>query len=970
MKMGGSRPFATLLNLGVVLVLGLWAGLAGDAAHAAGSAVASEESADQRALGGPPGSAGSQTSDTFLSQAAAERPASNLLTNSLFTAVGRDGIPDGWMPVNLDAHDGQAKSPAGGGPTFHMVGAARADKALYQTIQRSGKAGEHFLLSGWSAARGANSTGTYALALRFLNSDGTTTTTLARFSPGTHPRQQAQSLVTAAKSFDRLAVSLLFEQQSGEAWFDHVSLTVQTSAAPASRATATSATQTPIKHVVVLMMENRSFDNLFGRFPNANGVFLPHAPDPLVADLDHSGPAARAAMDHGAMDQFTDAGKLQYAQSDIPNYWSYAQHFALGDYFFTSMATSSVPNHIATVAAQSGGLDFTTFYNCTTTQQNALIAALSPSGVAYQTFPCVNIQSLPDLLATQGITWRSYAQAPQWDATRYILPLLNSPNAIRVDNGQFVSDVEAGTLADISWVTPPTTDTSDHPPSSLISGQNWATTQINAVMNSPYWDDTVIFLSWDDWGGFYDHVPPPQLDAEGLGPRAPVIVISPYAKSGYISHEEGEFASFIKFIEYNWNLPNLGQRDAVASVGSMLDYFDFNQVPLPPLVLGQLSYSGLMQVPLPSSVAKAPVPICNPSPGSASSLQASDLSDLATPLAGPGEAPAAFDSTKLASVYPSTGTTQTSFTFSVVYTGSDTPQVHNIFIDGKKKTMTAAGPYGRGTGTVYQYTVTGLPVGMHSFRFVFSTPSGGRVQFPYNGEVFSGPQVFPFTMDSFNVTSKVLVGGQVTYRARYTSPANKAPTLAVVDIDGVTYPMQAQGTSYSSGVVYQYTTSALPAGVHRYRFRFDDGSGPFVREGNAPTVLTMMATCSSVTPTSGPTSTPFTFQTTYKNIAGTPPDKANLYVDNQPYPLTYVSGAYDTGAVYRTTITLPAGNHSYYFVFSDATTAAADPVAPGAFAGPNVGPNAASVAPNTIYVPTHDEDPDVPPELVDDDDGR
>jgi len=120
----------------------------------------------------------------------------------------------------------------------------------------------------------------------------------------------------------------------------------------------------------------------------------------------------------------------------------------------------------------------------------------------------------------------------------------------------------------------------DHPDSNLCLGESWTTTVIDAIMNSPMWKDTAIFLTWDDWGGFYDHVPPPQIDRFGLGFRVPLITLSPYAKEGYIDHTRSEFSSVLRFIEENWGLQPLTERGARTS--NLSQPFNFSQPPCPP----------------------------------------------------------------------------------------------------------------------------------------------------------------------------------------------------------------------------------------------------------------------------------------------------------------------------------------------------------------------------------------------------
>jgi hypothetical protein len=187
----------------------------------------------------------------------------------------------------------------------------------------------------------------------------------------------------------------------------------------------------------------------------------------------------------------------------------------------------------------------------------------------------------------------------------------------------------------------------------------------------------------------------------------------------------------------------------------------------------------------------------------------------------------------------------------------------------------------------------------------------------------------------------------------YTSPSNTPPTLAEVFIDGIAWALHATGgTDYTKGVAFTYTTKQLAAGEHYAVFRFDDGSGPATYPGQlAPQVTPLLVSHTSVTPTSGTTSTVFTFQTTYVNAAGTAPTQATLYVDTTPYPMSYVSGSYSTGALFQVQTTLPLGDHTFLVVFSDAQSSWGDPRArkgTAAYKGPNVGAAADPVAPGTI----------------------
>lgn len=351
---------------------------------------------------------------------------------------------------------------------------------------------------------------------------------------------------------------------------------------------------TPIQHVVVIMMENHTFDNYFGTFPHANGLALPRATDPAPLDFNHNGAAAAAAMDGGQMDEFPLREHVQYTQSDIPNYWDYAQSFGLGDDFFTSMATSSSPNHIAMIAAQNGDLYETYNQHGCLSNQNNLIYSKQNTGNPYWSYPCHDVTNLPQELDANSLSWRYYSTTGIWDAPEMIQSLVGSSNDVHSET-QFIQDVQWGKMANVS-----------------MSGNN-----------------------------------------------------------------------------------------------------------------------------------------------------------------------------------------------------------------------------------------------------------------------------------------------------------------------------------YLAGVNYSYTASSLSVGEYYYRFRVDDGSGVAIfEEGVKPWITPITLTGSSVSSTSGNSSTPFTFSTTYTNANGNAPAQSDLYVDKAAYPMTLVSGSFTTEALYQSTITLPSGNHSFYFVFSDPNTTWADPFAPGSYAGP------------------------------------
>jgi phospholipase C len=390
---------------------------------------------------------------------------------------------------------------------------------------------------------------------------------------------------------------------------------------------------TNIQHVVFLIKENHSFDNYFGTFPGADGatsgtistgqvIPLGQTPDVTPTDLGHDWGSALLAIDGGKMDRFNLIGEgnqncnllsyTQFKEADIPNYWAYAKAFTLADHMFSALHGPSMPNHLYTVAAQSGGVinnpaHYTHLSWGCDADSNVTVQVLNSNGSVSLDFPCFDFPTLSDTMQTAGITWKYYA--PSYGETGYIWSVLDAIKHIRqgslwntnvVSDTQFISDATSGTLPQVSWVVTNIKD-SEHPLSSVCAGENWTVQQLNAVMQGPDWLTTVVFLFWDDFGGFYDHVPPAALDKFGTGVRVPLIVISPYAKPGFISHTTYEFSSLLKFVEERFGLPPLTSRDANAN--DPLDSFNFTQVPLSPVVLKERS--------CPTRTTSA-TPVCTP----------------------------------------------------------------------------------------------------------------------------------------------------------------------------------------------------------------------------------------------------------------------------------------------------------------------------------------------------------------------
>lgn len=367
-----------------------------------------------------------------------------------------------------------------------------------------------------------------------------------------------------------------------------------------------------IEHIVFMVKENHTFDNYFGTFRGADGatlgkistgewIQLSHTPD-RPPEIDHSFESAVLAIHNGAMDRFdlipgaTVNGEYRaytgYTEADIPNYFTYARHFVLADAFFSSLSGPSFPNHLYTVAAQSGGAisnpRHTFFWGCDSPEQ-ARVNVLDEHGNIMPQYPCFDFRTLADSLQALGISWKYYAPGPGQPG--YIWSALNAIAHIRltplwkehvVPTEEFAQDALHGQLPSVSWLIADSA-MSDHPPESVCEGENWTVEQLNAVMQGPDWNSTVVFITWDDFGGFYDHVGPPVVDNVGFGPRVPLLVISPWAKPGYICRATMEFSSVLRFIEKRFDLGSLTLRDRFAS--DMLDCFDFKQSPLPPLIL-------------------------------------------------------------------------------------------------------------------------------------------------------------------------------------------------------------------------------------------------------------------------------------------------------------------------------------------------------------------------------------------------
>jgi phospholipase C len=373
----------------------------------------------------------------------------------------------------------------------------------------------------------------------------------------------------------------------------------------------------PISHVIVVMQENRSFDNLFQGFPGANtvssglnskGESIPLEPVPLESSygLDHNSKSFFAACDGSPpgqnckMDGFDkevaygthihnnpEYGYVPHRESKL--YFDMAKQYVLGDDMFTSHIDASFVSHQYIIAGQaSGAVDLpTTLWGCGGGANDTVVTLNADRSYGPTIAPCFTNRTIGDELDEKGLPWRFYGSVSTdiayiWSSYQAISDIYNGPdwnNDVITPPAQFLTDVAHGTLASVTWVTPSFED-SDHATSRGKTGPEWVASIVNAVGESNFWNQTAIFVMWDEWGGWYDHVPPPYEDYDGLGMRVPLLVISPYAKPGYVSHVQYEHGSILRFIEDTFGLGRLAASDTRAN-SPAADCFNFQAKPRP-----------------------------------------------------------------------------------------------------------------------------------------------------------------------------------------------------------------------------------------------------------------------------------------------------------------------------------------------------------------------------------------------------
>ncbi|MBV8364789.1 MAG: hypothetical protein JO193_09510 [Candidatus Eremiobacteraeota bacterium] len=378
-------------------------------------------------------------------------------------------------------------------------------------------------------------------------------------------------------------------------------------------------TQSPIQHIVVIIQENRSFDNLFSGFPGANSATSGTAHDGRTVqlhsvnledgnDLGHSRRDFLYSYNHGAMNGFDlnvsfprnvpDYAFAYVNRAEVAPYWAMASAYGLADNLFQSNTGASFVAHQYLIAGQSNmTIDLPLSGNppqvvipwgCDSPPGSYMLQFDAQGQVVNGPPPCYSYTSMGDELDHLGVSWKAYAPAftgpgedlgVLWSAYDAIKDIRYGPDwssKVISPETKVLTDIASGNLSTVTWVTPDYLN-SDHGRAGSKTGPQWVTSIVNAIGQSPYWPTTAVFIVWDDWGGWYDHVAPPQLDFEGLGFRVPMIVVSPYAKKHYVSHVQHEFGSILHYIESTLRIPSLGATDVRAD--DLSDFFNYTQPP-------------------------------------------------------------------------------------------------------------------------------------------------------------------------------------------------------------------------------------------------------------------------------------------------------------------------------------------------------------------------------------------------------
>ncbi len=378
------------------------------------------------------------------------------------------------------------------------------------------------------------------------------------------------------------------------------------------------ATSSPITHVVFIIQENRSFNNLFKGYPGAttssygydasgNKVALHKTSLATGWDIDHfsSGffsacdgekglPGTHCKMDGWDNEQAGLGAPKHFAYSWVPKnqiaqYWDIAKQYVLADKTFASNLDGSFVAHQYSIAAYaSRSVDGPkSAWGCEGGKPDTIPTLTAKRKYGKAIVVCYDNPTIGTNADTAGVTWRYYTGAINddgglWSAYQAIRPVFKGPDwSADVINppSQFLTDIAGGNLASITWITP-TYANSDHPGLNASGGPAWVASLVNAIGTSPFWSSTAVFIMWDDWGGWFDPVKPVFEDYDGLGFRVPLMIVSPYALKGNVTHRQYETASVLRFIEDNFGLPQMAKSDARAhDFATDPAVFNFNQSP-------------------------------------------------------------------------------------------------------------------------------------------------------------------------------------------------------------------------------------------------------------------------------------------------------------------------------------------------------------------------------------------------------
>jgi phospholipase C len=365
---------------------------------------------------------------------------------------------------------------------------------------------------------------------------------------------------------------------------------------------------TPIEHFIVIMQQNHTFDNYFGTYPGANGipsgVCMPVAlsdeknrkcvtpfeigTDP-ISDLSHSDTIFQIQYQNGRMNGFVDALKRlnqdgvlamgHFDDSNLPFYWNLADQYVLFDNYFSSAHTGSITNRMFWVSGKPGS-EFNRIPENGFGDIPTIFDHLQERGISWKFYikdydPTLNYRTVKELdYLPPQVQW-----VPLLSMDRFLDDPELSSHIVDLD--EYYEDLENGTLPAVSYVL--LLGATEHPISDLSLGERATRTMLHNLMHSDAWENSAFFITYDDWGGWYDHVPPPQIDDRGYGFRVPALLVSPYARMGHIDHTLLDHTSILRFIEENWNIPPMAERDAKAN--NITSAFDFSMAPRPPILV-------------------------------------------------------------------------------------------------------------------------------------------------------------------------------------------------------------------------------------------------------------------------------------------------------------------------------------------------------------------------------------------------